>query len=107
MTAAFTVLARMGGDPMLIDDKKAFETPAPASNTPEPQRLLTNATISNPNAAIPGLREGGAAGAGALFSTGDVPVQAGPGTPAEARRSGGPAVDSRRRERRTRQPLPV
>lgn len=65
---------------MLIDDKTALETPAPASNTPEPQRLPANAMISNPNAAIPGLREGGAAGAGSLFSTGDMPVQAGRGT---------------------------
>src|SRR5262245_5821181 len=46
---------------MLIDEKTALETPPPVAPAPE-QRLPTNALVTDPQASIPGLREGGKAG---------------------------------------------
>jgi len=63
----------------LIDEKTALDTPAPAAS-PLHQSLPANALASNTIATVPGLREGGAAGAGELFATGDLPVRPGSGT---------------------------
>src|SRR5262245_31073303 len=74
------VVERVAPAPMqpstLIDEKTALDTPAPALHVPE-HNLPSNALAASANAVVPGLREGGAAGAGALFSTGDLGVKAG------------------------------
>ncbi len=59
----------------LIEDKALLEAPAPprvAENVP------ANAMMSQPNPVVTGPREGRPAGAGPLFSTGDLPVRPGP-----------------------------
>ena len=63
----------------LIDEKTTLDTPAPAANALH-QNLPSNALASNPIATVPGLREGGAAGAGELFATGDLSVRPESGT---------------------------
>jgi protein TonB len=60
----------------LIEDTAALDRPAP----PRPaESVPSNAMFSQPNIPARGSREGGAAGAGQLFSTGDLPVRAGGG----------------------------
>ncbi len=69
----------------LIDEKTALDPSAP-SVSPTTQHL-PNAVRSLASAVVPEPREGGPAGAGELFATGDIPVRPGPGTGAG---SGGP-----------------
>jgi protein TonB len=71
----------------LIDEKAALDTPAPAINVPQ-HGLPANALTSQTTATVPGLREGGSAGAGELFSTGDLAVRPGSGSAAGSGASG-------------------
>jgi periplasmic protein TonB len=71
----------------LIEDTPALDMPAGArlsANVPSDARL------AHPEPLVTGWREGGAAGAGQLFSTGDLPVRPGPG-PAGGSGAGGRA----------------
>src|SRR5205823_14220422 len=70
----------------LIDDKSAMDLPPVRM----PDRFLAGNAISAPTApTVSGPREGGKAGAGELFSTGDIPVRAG------AAAAGGSGADGR------------
>ena len=60
----------------LIEDTAALDRPAP----PRPaENVPSNAMFSQPNIPARGPREGGPAGAGQLFSTGDLPARGGGG----------------------------
>ena len=60
----------------LIDDTPLLDNPAPARPS---ESVPANAMMPEPNAAVSGPREGGPAGAGNLFSTGDLAVRPGAG----------------------------
>lgn len=83
--------------PTLLDDAQPREPHAPAPTPPEQRFLAGSALVPRPGAPIPGAREGAEAGAGRLFTTGDIPVRPGRGTAAGsgARGRGGTGLASR------------
>ena len=60
----------------LIEDSAVLDKPAPARPS---ESVPANAMLTRPNPVVTGPREGGATGAGQLFSTGDLPVRPGRG----------------------------
>jgi protein TonB len=70
---------RLATPPKLLDDSSQREPKAPSPPEPE-QRILAGNAMARPSESAPALREGGEAGAGRLFATGDIPVQPGRGT---------------------------
>lgn len=58
----------------LIEDTAVLDTPAPSRPS---ENVPTNAMLTEPHPAVAGTREGGPAGAGKLFGTGDLAVRPG------------------------------
>ncbi len=63
----------------LIDEKAVLDVPAPPAVR---EGMPANAVVNQPSSLVTGPHEGGPAGAGALFSTGDLPVRPGRGVEA-------------------------
>ena len=60
----------------LIEDTAVLDAPAPTRLS---EHVPSNAMLSQPNPVVTGPREGGSAGAGQLFGTGDLAVRSGGG----------------------------